>query len=309
MRFDPSKSESLLCTLNTHEAQSHLNIIFNEQTVPHNDHPKYLGVFLDRTLTYRHHLQNQGKKLSTRVNLINKLAGTQWGASADTLRTATLALVYSPAEYCASTWEESSHTRFVDVQLNNALRIISGTVKSTPLQWLPVLANIEPATIRRSLATNRLIHKCIGFGNSLLDDLLKQPPRHRLKGRRFIWDQATQPPISDGLTKWIQLWDDKKPNLNANLIQDPTIRVKGFDLNRSQWTTLNRLRTGHGCCNYLMNKWGLREDAACDCGDPSQTMFHITDCCPLRSFGGGIRELHEVTPAAIDWLSNLNLRI
>ena len=32
----------------------------------------------------------------------------------------------------------------VDVQLNSTMRLISGTLRSTPLPWLPVFSNIEP---------------------------------------------------------------------------------------------------------------------------------------------------------------------
>ena len=43
-------------------------------------------------------------KLKSRNNLIAKLIGTSWGASASTLRTSALALCYSVAEYCCPVW-------------------------------------------------------------------------------------------------------------------------------------------------------------------------------------------------------------
>jgi len=42
----------------------------------------------------------------------------------------------------------SSHTDPVDVQLNNTMRLITGTLRPTQLQWLRVLANIAPANLR-----------------------------------------------------------------------------------------------------------------------------------------------------------------
>jgi hypothetical protein len=78
-----------------------LDIKFTDTTVLHVDHPKYLGVTLDRSLTYNAHLTKTAKKVNARVNSIRKLAGTNWGSSADTLRTAALALVSSTAEYSA----------------------------------------------------------------------------------------------------------------------------------------------------------------------------------------------------------------
>ena len=43
-------------------------------------------------------------KLKNRNNLLMKLAGSTWGASANTLRSSALALCYSAAEYCAPVW-------------------------------------------------------------------------------------------------------------------------------------------------------------------------------------------------------------
>ena len=83
-------------------------------------------------------------KVMARTALIRRLAGTSWGASTPTLRTSTLALVYAPAEYCAPVWCRSSHTRLVDVGLNASLRTITGCLRPTPVDQLPVLAEIAP---------------------------------------------------------------------------------------------------------------------------------------------------------------------
>jgi hypothetical protein len=76
--------------------------MFNGTSIKHIDYPKYLGVTLDRTLTFKSHLEKAAKKVSSRVNLVRKLADTKWGSNAQTLRTTFLARVYSLAEYCAS---------------------------------------------------------------------------------------------------------------------------------------------------------------------------------------------------------------
>ena len=77
----------------------------------------YLGVKLDRTLSYRQHLAGLKDKVMAHSALIRKLVGTGWGASPSTLRTSALALVYAPAEYCAPTWSRSRHTGLLDESL------------------------------------------------------------------------------------------------------------------------------------------------------------------------------------------------
>ena len=67
-----------------------------------NPQPVYLGVTLDRSLTFGPHLKNVAEKTSKRVNIIRKLTGVNWGANFMTLRTSVLALVYSAAEYAAA---------------------------------------------------------------------------------------------------------------------------------------------------------------------------------------------------------------
>ena len=130
--------------------------MLNGAHLKHDSKPVYLGVTLDRTLTYIEHLEKTASKLKTRNNLLMKLVSTTWGANANTLRSSALALCYSVGEYCAPVWARSTHTNLVDVQLNSTNRLISGTLKPTPLPWLPVLANIEPHALRCKAAVDKL---------------------------------------------------------------------------------------------------------------------------------------------------------
>ena len=88
-------------------------------------------------------------------------------------------------------------------------------------------------------------------------------------------------------------------------VSDPGEGVKGEDLSRKQWTTLNRLRTGVGRYKVSMKKWGLADSAACECGEPEQTADHIINSCPLHRppSEAGIFEVGPLTRA--DWVSDL----
>ena len=89
-----------------------------------------------------------------------KIAGSTWGASTSTLQSSALALCYLAAEYCAPVWSRSA---WVDVQLNSTMRLISGTLRFTPLPWLPVLSNIEPPALQRKAATDKLVEKIVKY--------------------------------------------------------------------------------------------------------------------------------------------------
>jgi len=97
-------------------ATRELSVYLDGQRLRHQCHPTYLGVTLDHMLSYREHLAKTAGKLKNRNNLLMKLAGSTWGASANTLRSSALALCYSAAEYCALVWSRCAQ---VDVQLNS----------------------------------------------------------------------------------------------------------------------------------------------------------------------------------------------
>ena len=104
----------------------------DNKTLPIEREPKYLGVTLDRTLSYKAHIQGIAKKVNKRNCIIRKIAGTSWGAKQSVLRTSGLALCYSAAEYAAPVWSRSSYTHQIDTKLRDTMRTISGCLKSTP---------------------------------------------------------------------------------------------------------------------------------------------------------------------------------
>lgn len=61
-------------------------------------------------------------------------------------------MIMSVANYCAPVWMNSAHVKKVDTQIYVALRLISGTVQPTEIEWLYVLSNIIPANISREEA-------------------------------------------------------------------------------------------------------------------------------------------------------------
>ena len=139
LKLSHTKTVTAAFHLNNREAKRELKVYNNGRLLPFCSTPTYLGVKLDRSLTFRHHLVALRKKLSSRVTLLRRLVGSGWGAGVKTLRIATLSLVYSTAEYCAPVWCRSAHIRLIDSVLNDALRIVTGCLRPTPTDHLPVL--------------------------------------------------------------------------------------------------------------------------------------------------------------------------
>ena len=147
--------------LNNKEAKRALNVCNNDNLLPPCPVPTYLGVKLDRSLTFCHHFEALRKKFSTRVALLRRYAGSGCSAGAKTMRISALSLVYSTTECCAPVWCCSTPTRLIDSILNDALRIVTGCLCPTPTEDLLVLAGIQPAELRRLGATLFLANRTI----------------------------------------------------------------------------------------------------------------------------------------------------
>jgi hypothetical protein len=299
-RLKPSVTKTVSSVFHLHNASAsrEISVMLNGARLKHDSNPVYLGVTLDRTLSYKEHLHKTANKLKTRNNLLTKLVGTSWGANASTLRSSALALCYSVGEYCAPVWARSAHTHLVDVQLNSAMRLITGTLKPTPLPWLPVLANIEPPDLRRKAAVDKLLTKVASHEDWGLHGDITNPPNHRLSSRHPMWEDMHPQDIT---ARWREEWESALV-VNHYLVGDPTIRQPGFDLCRRQWCLLNRFRTAQGQCKACLKRWGQATSDLCDCGE-IQTMQHIVDACPLTRFEGGLQALHGADVAAVEWLS------
>ena len=159
LKLSHTKTVTAAFHLNNRGAKRERKVYNNDRLLPFCSIPTYLGVKLDRSLTFRHHLVALRKKLPSRITLLRRLVGSGWGAGAKTLRIATLSLVYSTAEYGAPVWCRNDHTRLIDSALNDALRIITGCLRPTPTDHLPVFSGIQPAELRRIGATLSLAHR------------------------------------------------------------------------------------------------------------------------------------------------------
>ena len=172
LKLSHTKTVTAAFHLNNREAKRELKVYNNGRLLPFCPNHTYLGVKLDRSLTFRHHLVALRKKLSSRVTLLRRLVGSGWGADAKTLRIATLSLVHSTAEYCAPVWCRSAPTRLIDSVLNDALRIVTGCLRPTPTDHLPVLSGIQPAELCRMGATLSLAYRGSLDPDHILNGLL-----------------------------------------------------------------------------------------------------------------------------------------
>ncbi|GFS19085.1 RNA-directed DNA polymerase from mobile element jockey-like [Elysia marginata] len=105
------------------------------------------------------------------------------GASQSVLRTSTLALCYSAAEYCAPVWTRSPNINLVI--LRELRRTIGDCLISTPIQWLPTIKSIAPPHVRREDATQKIIKRIEDMADNIpLKQIYEEvPTTRRLRSR------------------------------------------------------------------------------------------------------------------------------
>lgn len=261
-------------------------------------------------MSYKAHLTNTAAKVRTRNNIIRKLCGTTWGATAETLRTSALGLVYSAAEYGAPIWLNSRHVHKLDTELNNTMRTISGCIKSTPTYWLPTLSCIAPPHLRRQDALLREYNKLSANELHPIHEDVTAASLSRLKSRRPVIKTARelQEDNFGVIHKWTEIWSESTPpNIHLNL--PVNCKPKGFEASRQIWKTANRIRTGHGRCADLLHKWGKLATPHCDCGCACQTVAHIVTECENRSYPGDKNDFFTLPLTATQWIEDLDIAL
>ena len=197
LKLSTTKTVTAAFHLYNKEATRELKVASEGRILPFSAEPTYLVVKLDRSLTYRRHLESLHQKLTTRVGLLRRLAESSWGAGSRTLRIATLALIHSAAEYCALVWSRSAHARLIK-PINDALRLVTKCLRPTQTDNLFVLSGITLTELRRKRTTLSLACRAKEPGHLLHDRLTSHPyGEHRLLKSRHPFVPAALELLKD----------------------------------------------------------------------------------------------------------------
>ena len=109
LRENSNKTQVTAFQLRNREAKRSLQVSWNGVDLENADTQKYVGVTLDRRLSYKTHIHNTKMKVATRNNLLKKLANYSCGTNAMTIRTTALSLCHFTAEYAAPVWKKSAY--------------------------------------------------------------------------------------------------------------------------------------------------------------------------------------------------------
>jgi ribonuclease HI len=157
MLLSRDKSVSAFFSTDSHEANWVPPLVLEGTILPHCRAPSLLGVKLDRTLSFREHVEEVVKKAASRCSILRALASSAWGWQKSSVRQIYLSIVRSGLDFAAAAWQPflapSSLARLETAQ-NRGLRAITGQLRTTPVEALRLEAGVcSYATTSRRLVT------------------------------------------------------------------------------------------------------------------------------------------------------------
>ena len=112
---------------------------------------KYLGVLLDKKLTFKNHIKMLSNRGLKSLRILSYLCGRKWGLKSRHRLYLYLNYILPKFSYGEELFDSASktHLQKLDVIQNQALRIISRTIRTTKTELLPILTKVDPLYIRR----------------------------------------------------------------------------------------------------------------------------------------------------------------
>ena len=186
IKANASKTNFTLFTLSSKSQNVKLKL--NGQTLEENPTPTYLGVTFDARLTWKQQIKRSCSKAKQRLGIMKKLAGTTWGADHQTLKKLYVGRVRPVAEYGITAWATAAKSNFDNISRvqNQAQRLITGAMRSTPIRKMEEITGLQPMEERRDTRLLTQAAKYKRLTNHPMHNRMSKPTKARLKRTSFI---------------------------------------------------------------------------------------------------------------------------
>lgn len=258
LKLNAAKCEIAFFSSNPHEAQWTPTASIDNTPFKFTKTPTFLGVTLDRTLTFRPQADNVKAKVLGRIKILSSLATKEWGWNRKCLTRIYNATINSVLHYCGPSWQPwlaKSNIAILERSHNKALRAITGQLMDTPLDCLrsecevqsfettmkrncsiawEKSARLNADNPRHALYTDPVVHRwknrssfstmAIAESERLTLDSFIREPLLKLRGPPWDWDDDPRWEISTALTG-----HSNKKSCKEELLEDVvnTILSKG----------------------------------------------------------------------------------
>ena len=184
--INKDKSSTTLFTLSP--KKDHRPLTLDGIVLRKEDQQTYLGITYDKRLTWSQHISGAEAKARRKLHIMRKLAGTQWGCSAEVLKQVYQGTVRPHLEQGSSAWISAakSHKDKLEKVQNQGLRIITGAMKSTPIVKMQEITGIEPLQKRWESKTLTSYTKASCLEDHPTHERTKKRGKERIRRTCFV---------------------------------------------------------------------------------------------------------------------------
>lgn len=171
LKINESKTKVMLFQRNRKSLKLKIGDMVLETVNTH----KYLGLTVDRSLSFGAHIREVKRNASDRINMLKVVSATRSGGHPQTLNMLYNAIVRSYLDYGASIYANSANSNLEKLTTinNTCLRKITGCSKTTPINSLCAIASQPPLQFRRKLTAAKEIIRHVQYQSPVWSQLRK----------------------------------------------------------------------------------------------------------------------------------------
>nr|CAH7733266.1 unnamed protein product [Callosobruchus chinensis] len=232
--FSPGRAVGDLSLFYRHNVRYTDQIEMGNYQLPFVKEIRYLGVELDRKLTWKPFVSKIQSRCQKGLNFLRTIAKVRWGANQNTCLLFYRAYILSILDYGSILYGAASKNllKQLDTIQNKALRICLGTMLSTPIVPLHVEAGIPPLQFRRQLAARKFILKSQVKKSTLLNKISALATLDLVNS---YWTLKTSPPLCEAFretpslrAKLSRLYDDDPTHSFFDFIAQATVIIPTY---------------------------------------------------------------------------------
>lgn len=218
---------------------------------------KFLGLWLDRVLTWKCHIDNILNKCEKYINILRAVASSKWGADPKICLLFYRATIRSIIDFGCIYYGQGSQTHLNKVARlqNKCLRLCLGMLKSTPVDVLCAEASELPITYRRELLSDRFLLRLKSQNNTVLPKIARLTAEVLTSPR---WERQRIPLIVNSFTleycNFSALYVSCIP-LHFNIPYNIAITPISFHLFQGHKNATSSFETNKLFLEYIHSRW------------------------------------------------------
>lgn len=238
--FEISVPKSSVLVFSRMRSPPNICVKLSDLPIPIKKQAKFLGVILDDKLTGLPHCDYLVAKCEKQLNVLRCLTGVWWGSHPYNLKLLYNAIIRSTIEYATFLLSPilKSGLKKLECLQSKALRIVTGAMKSSPINALQIECSDPPLNLRLQYLSDKFFFRCLQFLHhplinkiQLLDDQIPNSKYWSHKPNPYLVVSFKRYLVINAPTYRSRIFPLFESNFNA-LMQTPEI-VKHLNITKN----------------------------------------------------------------------------